>query len=124
MSKHQKQGIVDIGGGAPALSWYWFLGQGGAATVSGFYVDINGNQVGNSFSLSVSVADGSNNPVQLTSIPTEAVGALIRITTNAVYYSIWNGESFLPDFETNYANYPQMAVTGNSGIGRFAAPGV
>lgn len=96
------------------LSAIRLLARGSALTLRGFYVDVAGNQLGNVWSLSVPVGNGSNDPVGLPSVPSGAVDARLRVDAAAdlvAYYSACgpDGGDFA-DFKANYANYPSVEL--------------
>lgn len=104
---------------APELKTYRFLAGGAGQTVTGFYVDAQGQKVGASFSLSLNAADGSNDSVGLPNIPPTAVGAWVRFS-GTTYVSFGLGTD--DDFEDNYARFPSYASTdGNVALGRVIA---
>jgi len=106
---------VDTRGVSAPISSYAFLGLSGATTISGYYTNAYGLRTGNSFSLSVPVANGSNAGVAFASIPSDATGVVFQ-SAGTVYFDAANDHT---DFTTNYANYPEIiAVPDAMKLGR------
>lgn len=97
------------------LSDYLFLGVGAAVTVTGYFQDEYGKQVGNAFTYSVPQADGTNNPVTFATIyaatlPSTAEQVQFMVAASgAVYYSAGAADAAITaDFKANYAKYPTL----------------
>ena len=84
--------MIDVSVQVCDLNNYWFLGVGGTITIIGFFVDMFQRRTGNSFSLSVNVANGTNLPVSFASVsggipadasPTQSASIAITGATNA-----------------------------------------
>lgn len=116
MATNPASTIVDVTCMAADIGSYFFLGASAGQTIKGFYVDKFGKRTGNSFSLSINQANGSNDALSLPSIPADAIGAVVRFS-GQTYVDLTTATS--DDFEDNYANYPYYLDTdGNVFIGR------
>lgn len=116
MSQISASTIVDVTCQVADLSSYFFLGASAGQTVKGFFVDAFGRRTGNSFSLSINQTDGTNNALPLPTIPTDAIGAIVRFS-GTTYVDLNSATS--DDFEDNTSNYPQYSsADGNVFIGR------
>lgn len=91
-----------------------FLAQVGTVNVSGgHFVDEGGRQVGSSFTGSIPIGDGNQNPVSfldiagLTAYPDGAVRVRM-IFDNPVWWAAVSGVGApaVTDFKANYARYP------------------
>lgn len=104
----------------------------GDCVLSGHFVDLNGVPLpsvdgGSTYGLSATVSTTAKTLAgvfSLTAIPSKAVGFIGRLTTNALAYS-WAASSVTAvnstvktDMETNYAYYPQIAISDDLRIGR------
>lgn len=94
---------------ALTLSSLYLLGVSASPTASGYFVDLNGNQVGTSFSGTILLGNGTNNPQTLaglygTSIPAGAIGVYLHLGGN-IYWAVSTSST---DFKANYARYPQL----------------
>lgn len=108
--------VVDVTACHADVTNYYFLADGAGQTVKGFFVDKFGRRTGNSFSLSINQANGTNDALPLPSIPTDAIGAVVRFSAKT-YVDLTTATS--DDFEDNYANYPfYLDTDGNVFIGR------
>jgi len=99
---------ANVGGESLPVA-YAFLAVSTSGTITGFYT--SGEHVvqnGVAFSLAVPVANGTNDPVVLPSVPSDAMGAVLFVPVN-LYWGLCNGDtSLLADLKTNYAMYPKI----------------
>ncbi len=108
--------LVDHAAQCADIANFWFLGVAGSVTATGFFVDAQGRRTGGSFSTTIPVANGSNDPVRIASVPADAVGAIVRLS-GATHFDL-SQDAFGTDFKTNYARYPQYASGVNVALGR------
>lgn len=117
--------IIDIGGGTPSITSYWFLGVAVATTLTGYFIDEYGTRISTPQSLTIPLA-GTGNPVNLQSItggcPINAIG-FVGTLAGAVYMDVSNESDteFPAAFNTGYASFPQQQATGNFAIGRVSS---
>lgn len=105
---------------SPLATWYWFLGVSGSVTCTGYWLNIQGERTGNSFSTTINAASG-NDPLRAAlDPPANAVGAVVSFT-GAVYYDIHRGGKFDGDFKANYARYGQLHGSEIVPIGRVGS---
>ncbi len=112
---------VDLAANIPSLANYWFLAVTTTVTVSGYFVDIAGNRVGNSFSSTVPTGNGTNDPKDFatlygSAIPSTAVG-FVGQQSGDLYVDIVAGGASA-DFKSNYARFPKLGSAYNQAIGR------
>jgi hypothetical protein len=107
-----------------ALASYRFLGDTGAVTIVGFYVDILGKQVTASVAITLSIPVQNatvTDSVVLTAPPAGAVG-FIGNTTGALRYQIADSADApaIADFKANPSRYPVMPAGNSVIIGKVA----
>jgi len=126
MAKTQASQTVAVTAEASDINHYRFLGVAGAVTVTGIFVDVFGKQTGPGFTTTVAAVTGTAVRVA-TSIPSDAVGAIIN-STGDMYYGLYadgaaiatGTTSYTSDFETNYARYPRLVAGYNLPLGAVA----
>src|ERR1051326_9359126 len=80
--------LADIGGVEPKLFQYTFVRVSADATLAGYFTDIYGNQIGNSFTGTISTTQKTFRDLYGQAIPTNAVGFRGRLTVGSVYYRL------------------------------------
>lgn len=102
--------VVDVGVQTRPIDAIRFLSPSGTLTLKGYYVDWLGYQTGVSFSLSIPVGNGSNDPVGFETalaMPADAVGVVGILSGDAYITYCGTKTAELADFKANYANYPK-----------------
>lgn len=128
MAKNPAGQIVDVSVQVADISWYRFLGQNAGQTITGYFVDCNNIRIGNSFSLAINQANGTNVSKSLNDVAggipvlgglsqyDEAVGAIVQFS-GLTYIDLATADTL--DFRANYANYFSYSPSnGAVGLGR------
>jgi len=115
--------IGHISADCPDINHYKLLGNGGAATLTGFFVTRSGRQTGIAISRTIPVGNGSNDPVTIgATIPADAVGFIGNLSS-AVKWSLYDATddtAIAADFKANYANYPNLGAADSLRFGAVA----
>ncbi len=123
----QTKEIVDVGGAIPLMPAYEMLGNGGAATISGFFTDQDGYKVGLIFSGTVPAGGGTPTTFPAlyvaahptAAFPNNAFAFIGAITGNNIFWDTGAGPTGVvsADFTANYASCPQWDITDKIVIG-------
>lgn len=87
------------------ISKLWLIGTEGAATARGFFRDVNGNRVGDSFTVTIPAT--GNTPVNLIALAGRMAGAIAGASVtfdNPVAYDF--GDAAASDFTSNPTRFP------------------
>lgn len=116
--------IMDFGSGVPPIENLVLLGKGGAATFTGVWIDIFGNAISRSFSVTIPQADGTNEPLRLTAmvnVPAPEGAAGVEGQLDATVYFVFcqpDRGDIVADFKANYTRYREQAAFTSGGFGR------
>lgn len=111
--------LSDLTGLTPALWRYVFVRTGGvSATISGYFVDLKGAQIGNSITGSITAAQTSFADLAGGSLPADAVGFIGVLSGASVYVGLSNNAANAKSGETPNANYPVVATSTYVTFGR------
>ena len=129
MSKSNASNISFISNECPDIVHYWLLGDAGAVTVRGIFINRTGKQTGAAITTTAPVGDTVNNPVQIAAaIPADAVG-FIGNTTGGLRFALYGAADFTDatntstvasDFKANFAKYPLLAAGNALNFGSVA----
>jgi hypothetical protein len=137
MAKNPAGNIIDIGSTVSDLDHYYFLGVSGAVTMTGFFVDVNGDRARK--------ADGTLSPSFTGTIPAANPGVTdgvsfatvavlagktaanypsacgwIGTLSGAVYFDIQSSGVADADFKTNPTRYAQISAGNLKTLSRVA----
>ena len=137
MAKNPTANIVDIASTVADLDHYYFLGVSGIVTMTGYFVDVNGDRARKAdgtlslaFTGSVPVA----NPGSADGVTFAAIAGLsgkvsancpsacgwIGTLSGAVYFDIQGSGAADSDFKTNPSRYPQLTAGNLKTLSRVA----
>lgn len=137
MSRQLAESIQDIAAQVAPMEAYRFLGVSGAVTMTGFFVNGYNTMVGIAWSITIPVANGSNDPVGFSLALTGATSGVttfnggnidndivgwVGTLSGAVYLSLGTSTAQLADFKSAYSThgYPQKAAGTLVTLGRVA----